>query len=148
MSNFYIGQIFSGEYPPEAAYFCNESGNSYITELEPKDGVRQFQIVAIPEPTEEEIKAQLQAQYTNYIQFILDAEAKELGYDSCLSVCSYINTGVAKFDAEGEAFRSWRSAVWNKGYEVLALVLAGEMEIPSYEELVELLPKLEIVYAE
>ena len=98
--------------------------------------------------TEEEIKARLQAQYTNYIQNILDEEAKKLGYDSCLSVCSYVNTGVAKFDAEGEAFRTWRSAVWNKGYEILALVLAGEMEIPSYEELVELLPKLEIVYPE
>ena len=104
MSEFYIGQIFSGEYPPEAAYFCNESGNSYITELEPKDGVRQFQIVAIPEPTEEEIKAQLQAQYTNYIQSILDTEAKKLGYDSCLSVCSYIDTGVTKFDIERRSF--------------------------------------------
>ena len=100
MSDYFIGQTFSGEYPPEAAYFCNESGNSYITELEPLNGVRQFQIVAIPEPTEEEIKAQLQAQYTNYIQSILDDEAKKLGYDSCLSVCSYVNTGVTKFDAE------------------------------------------------
>ena len=148
MSEFYIGQIFSGEYPPEAAYFCNESGNSYITELEPKDGVRQFQIVAIPEPTEEEIKAQLQAQYTNYIQSILDAEAKKLGYDSCLSVCSYANTGISKFDCEGDAFRVWRSAVWNTGYQILDAVKAGTMEVPSEEELIELLPKLTITYSE
>lgn len=100
MSEYFIGQTFSGEYPPKAAEFCNNSGNSYITELEPLNGVRQFQIVAIPESTEEEIKAQLQAQYTNYIQSILDDEAKKLGYDSCLSVCSYVNTGVTKFDAE------------------------------------------------
>lgn len=70
------------------------------------------------------------------------------GYDSCLSVCSYVNTGVAKFDAEGEAFRSWRSAVWDKGYQILDAVLAGTMDIPTYEELVDMLPKLEIVYPE
>ena len=38
------------------------------------------------------------------------------------------------------------SAVWNKGYEILDMVLSGAMEIPSYEELVGMLPKLEIVY--
>ena len=48
----------------------------------------------------------------------------------------------------GEAFRTWRSAVWNKGYEILDAVLSGTMDIPSYEELVAMLPKLEIVYAE
>ena len=46
----------------------------------------------------------------------------------------------------GEAFRAWRSSVWNKGYEILNKVLSGAMEIPSYEELVEMLPKLEISY--
>ena len=46
----------------------------------------------------------------------------------------------------GRAFRQWRSAVWAKGYEILALVKTGEMEIPSQEELISLLPTLEIVY--
>ena len=48
----------------------------------------------------------------------------------------------------GRAFRQWRSAVWAKGYEILDLVKAGEMEIPSQEELISLLPTLEIVYTE
>ena len=94
----------------------------------------------------ENVQERLRKEYTDYIQTILDDEAKKLGYDSCLSVCSYVSTGVAKFDAEGLAFREWRSAVWNKGYEILALVLSGEMEVPSYEELVAMLPKLEISY--
>lgn len=54
---FEIGQIFSPEYPPEAAEFCNSRGDCYITELEPSDGKRRFQIVAVPEPTEEELAA-------------------------------------------------------------------------------------------
>lgn len=99
-----------------------------------------------PEPTPEEIAAALQAQYTALIQSMLDKEAQKLGYDDCNSVCTYVDTGVAKFDAEGVAFRKWRSAVWAKGYELLAEVQAGTRPIPTEEELVELLPKLEIVY--
>lgn len=53
---FEIGQLFEGEYPPEAAIWCNEKGDCYIEELEKKDGLRQFQIKTIPAPTEEELK--------------------------------------------------------------------------------------------
>lgn len=58
--NFYIGQIFEGIYPPEAAYFCNNSQGTnnpcYIQEIEPKsDGTRMFKIVPNdpPDPKEE-----------------------------------------------------------------------------------------------
>lgn len=99
-----------------------------------------------PELTPEEQEVALQRYYTDLIQKILDAEAKKLGYDSCLSVCSYINTGVQKFDDEGVAFRTWRSAVWAKSYEILDNVQSGKIEIPSEEELIKMLPKLKIVY--
>lgn len=102
----------------------------------------------IPEPTQEEIEAQLQKHYTAIIQSILDVEAQKLGYDNCNSVCTYVDTGVQKFDDEGIAFRKWRSAIWAKGYEILADVQSGKMEIPSETELIEILPKLEIIYTE
>lgn len=51
-----IGQIFEGVYTPECAIWCNEN-NAYIEEIEAVDGVRHFQIVANPEPTQEEIEA-------------------------------------------------------------------------------------------
>ena len=57
--NFEIGQIFEGEYPPEAAVFCNSRGDCYIEELDPVGGVSRFQIVKVPEPTDEEIAAQV-----------------------------------------------------------------------------------------
>ena len=88
----------------------------------------------------------IQYEYTNLIQSILNKEAQALGYDNCLSVCSYMNTGVQKFDDEGSCFRKWRSAVWNKGYEILDKVKSGKMKIPSEEELLKMLPKLELVY--
>jgi biopolymer transport protein ExbD len=57
MNEYYINQIFNDTYPPEAALWCNEN-RAYIEELAPVDGVRRFQIVAVPEPTEEELAAQ------------------------------------------------------------------------------------------
>lgn len=46
-----IGQIFQGKYPPDAAVWCNRNG-AYI---EAVDG--GYQIVGIPEPTLDEVKA-------------------------------------------------------------------------------------------
>lgn len=98
-------------------------------------------IVAVPYgDTPEEVQAMLTAKVQKY----LDTTAQKLGYDSCLSVCSYVNTGVAKFDEEGEAFRKWRSAVWAKGYEIVAQVQAGAREVPSEEELFAELPAIEL----
>lgn len=101
-----------------------------------------------PEPTQEEIEAQIQKSLTQAVQHVLDSKAQELNYDSCLSVCSYIDTGVQKFDDEGKAFRAWRSQVWAKGYEILAEVQEGKREIPTEEELIAELPELTIVYEE
>jgi hypothetical protein len=103
-------------------------------------------ILEQPEKPEEIRLKELEEKYTSFVQRILDAEAQKLGYDNCNSVCTYVDTGVAKFDAEGVAFRKWRSAVWALGYELLAEVQAGTRPVPTEAELVELLPKLEIVY--
>lgn len=50
--DFYIGQIFNGTYPPEAANWCN-TNNAIIQEIDE----HRYEICAIPEPpapTEEE----------------------------------------------------------------------------------------------
>ena len=60
-NDFYIGQIFEEDYPPEAAVWCNSHGDRYITELKKDGDKRRFQIVAVPEPTTEEIAAQVRA---------------------------------------------------------------------------------------
>ena len=51
---YYIGQIFEGEYPPEAAFWCNEQSNCYIGEIEPCGNIRRFEIKEIPPLTPEE----------------------------------------------------------------------------------------------
>lgn len=54
---FEPSQIFVGEYPPEAAEWCNDSGTYYIKEIAPENGHRRFQIVENPQPTPEELAA-------------------------------------------------------------------------------------------
>lgn len=121
-----------------------------MTEMEVEqgyDGQWYLQGYASTKP-QEQIEAEIQKQLTDAVQHVLDAKAQELNYDSCLSVCSYIDTGVQKFDAEGRAFRAWRSVVWAKGYEILAQVQKDERAIPTEEELIAELPELVIVYEE
>ena len=57
MDTFSNGQIFEETYPPEAAIWCN-SNNHFIAEIEAIDGVRQFQIQAIPGPSLEDVKSE------------------------------------------------------------------------------------------
>lgn len=116
----------------------NDEGKEYLIN---KDGTLSEKPPY--EPTPEEIIAQTKQYLTNVVQNYLDTTVQARGYDGILSVCSYIDTGNEQFDAEGIACRKWRSAVWAKCYELEALVLAGEMEVPSEEELITLLPVLE-----
>lgn len=62
MSEFAIGQIFESDYPVEAAEWCNASNSVYITEIEPLDGIRRFQIV--DNTQHEEAFEKIQVRYT------------------------------------------------------------------------------------
>ena len=50
---FYIGEIFEGKYPPEAAIWCN-SHNTFIEAL--GDGRYEIKEVVVPAPTREDIE--------------------------------------------------------------------------------------------
>ena len=56
-----IGNIYLDDYEPEVAKWCNEN-NATIIEIEPLDGHRRFQVVAIPAPTPEEQQQALMEQ--------------------------------------------------------------------------------------
>ncbi len=51
---YYIGQIFEGEYPPEAAVWCNRNG-AFIEEAEKN----VFIIKALLKPTNEDLADQI-----------------------------------------------------------------------------------------
>lgn len=87
--------------------------------------------------------AEIQAELTKAVQAYMDAKVQERGYDGILSACSYVNTGIERFDNEGAACRAWRSDVWDKCYAMLAEVQVGTRAVPTVEELISELPKLE-----
>lgn len=69
-TEFYIGQIFEGEYPPEAADWCNsQSGVITINEIEPEGDTRRFEIVDST-PTPEEQDAIRRVEFENTFFYI------------------------------------------------------------------------------
>ena len=98
----------------------------------------------------EEPKDVKQARITSEMEAVvvrhLDNKAQGFGYDSCGVACTYVDTGVPRYDSEGLAFRAWRSAVWATFYDILAEVFAGERTMPSEDELIDALPEFTISY--
>lgn len=91
-----------------------------------------------PPPTAEQIQARLSAA----VQAMLDAKARELGFDNIFTGVSYADEGsVPSFQAHGRQLRLWRSLVWERCYEILAEVLAGTSPIPTAEALLAELPQ-------
>ena len=96
-------EIFTGEYPPQAAEWCNENGKYTIVEIEPDEtGKRRYRIQPIPEPTEEEI-----AQFNAMLNLTAaDVErgiykAKGMDFDDVIALVEQYNQ-TAPMSADGE----------------------------------------------
>lgn len=86
-----------------------------------------------------------QRQFERAVQAHLDVSAKARGYDSIVTAVSYADEpAVATFQADGLAFRAWRSLVWDYCYAQLAAVKAGERAQPTEAEFIAELPALEL----
>jgi hypothetical protein len=84
---------------------------------------------------------QLAAQYIVSVQARLDAAARALGYDSIANAVTYADEpAVARFQDEGRALRAWRSLVWEFCYALLDQAKAGEIELPTEQEVLSSLP--------
>lgn len=81
--------------------------------------------------------------YTGKVQKYMDDTAATRNYDGIASACSYATSTDAKFKSEATACVAWRDSVWVKCYSVLNDVTAGKRDIPTWEELLAELPKLE-----
>jgi len=89
------------------------------------------------------------AQYEREVQQHLDATAKSYGYDDIKSAVTYADEpAVPRFQAEGLAFRAWRSLCWDYCYSLLAEVQAGTTPLPVLEDVLAGLPVLEVDYGQ
>lgn len=80
--------------------------------------------------------AQIQKALADAVQQSMDDKARDYGYDNLNSVVTYAEEpSVPKFQAEGQAFRAWRSLVWKECYVIMDEVNAGARDIPTEAEL-------------
>ena len=90
---FAEGEIFTTEYPPQVAVWCNEGGTYHVEEIESDDdGNRRFQIVKNPEPTAEEIaerKAMLNLTAADVERAIY--KAKGMDFDDIITLVEQYN---------------------------------------------------------
>ena len=97
------------------------------------------ELVAAP-PTFDQRKAVLLAAVDAH----LNAMAKARGYDSIITAALRAALPASPFHDEGVAFGTWMDLVYAKCYEMLALVVSGAMEEPTKDQLLALLPPLNL----
>lgn len=96
-------------------------------------------LVSPPPPTLE----QIQRQCVDAVQAHMDDAARALNYDDIKTAVTYADEpAVPKFQAEGQAFRAWRSLVWATCYQIMDEVLAEQRPVPTAAELIAQLPLL------
>lgn len=134
-----VGQVFEKAFPIDAATWCDENGAT-IEAISPIGDTPRYQIVSLPEPTEEEVHGHLQEHMTYAVQRYLDAFAQTRGYDGIMSACSYSNSTDAQFKLEADYCIQLRDTTWRMGYAILAEVKAGNRPVPTVEELIAELP--------
>lgn len=122
-------EITSGEYQ---ALFAAQGLGKVIRAVKGRPVV-----VDPPPPTWEQSKTE----YVANVQAFLDRSAKAAGYNDLKDVITYADEpSVPKFQADGLAFRTWRSLCWAYCYDQLAAIEQGKRKTPTSAELVTELP--------
>lgn len=135
--DFYIGQTFMAEYPPEAADWCNTRGNVSVEEIEAVDGVRRFQIV-------EFVVEVTVADYDTIMeQHITDARYAR-GYTT-REPTEFVTSSIPRWKQDAEDFVLFRDTVLAYGLEVMNHY-AATGEAPTLEEFKNNLPNIVWTY--
>ena len=96
---FFLGQIFTDSYPPEAAEWCNVTQQAFIHEIEQdEEGHRRFIIEAASQPELSEQKK-------------IRLELVNSAYENAVSslVSTYPSTELLTFDKQESEARAWQT---------------------------------------
>lgn len=141
---FYDSAIHGDDIPADAVEITKDEHAALL------EGQSEGKIIAVdtnghpvlqdtPPPTIEQIVAGI----TNAVQAHMDTAAHDRGYDDIKSAVTYADEpAVPKFQAEGQAFRAWRSMCWAKCYELLDEFQAGTRPLMTADEVIAALPEL------
>jgi hypothetical protein len=117
-------------------YWLPDGSKHIITEI----GVVPPEDAVFEDPNADQI---IIDSFKTQIQKRLDEFAQTRGYDNTLSCCTYADSAVAQFAAEGQYMKTKRDQDWANGYQIIAEVKAGNRPVPSLEELFAELGPLE-----
>lgn len=92
------------------------------------------QIVTVFDLSPDEITQRIQAQLDNF--------AREHGFDSILSACTYATSAVPQFAADAARCVNLRDQTWAAAFTLQQQVQQGLRATPSWEEVLEVLPVL------
>jgi hypothetical protein len=84
-------------------------------------------------------------QATDAMQEVMDAKAREYGYDNVHTASSYADSEDPVFKQEGQSFRKWREAVWVYARSVRDEVLAGSPPFTTIEQFLAAAPVFELI---
>lgn len=119
-----LGYYFLEETPKPIAT------NSIVVEGPPVNNKQTWVVKKIP-------FNEIKQDYSVQIQLMLDNKAKEYGYDSIMSACSYAGYD-NPFRTEAEAFGIWRASCWTFLYEQLKNT---EINV-STQEMIAMMPTI------
>lgn len=135
------GNCLESEPPatPAGKYAAEENGGWVLRDI-PKVEVPEVIDPPPQVPTEITLEMKINA-LKAVVEKNLDAAASAFSYDNINTAVSYAEEkSVPKFWAEGRMFRKLRSLTYAKCYAILAQFQAGEIEEPTVESLLPLLP--------
>ena len=108
-----------------------------------EDLIAQIEADFVPEPPPPETNEQIITRLEGAIDRYLDEQAQSFRYESIRTMVTYENDPNPKFNAEGVGAKAFRSAVYTLGVSLIDEVQSGLREVPTEEELLALMPKLE-----
>lgn len=95
-----------------------------------------------PKKSQEQLMNELKNEIISAVQVELDKTAQSKGYDNGFACASYSYSTDSIFKQEAQAYVEWRDKVWRYCYDLLDKYLAGEIEQPTIEYVLENMPKI------
>lgn len=130
--DFFLGQEFSGLYPPDAATWCTENG--YVIK---DNGDGTYVISEVPD----EVSGKDYDIESVTADHVYDM-ARSKGYDSPEACVSYLNSTNHVWKAEATKFNVWRDRVWDRCHAMLRDIESGAIDKPDIDSYIRSLPKL------
>jgi len=115
--------------------------------------ISKWDVPNVPEPTVEELEAEIPQYQRQFdvetfkknidtkVSALLNSTAQIRGYSDAQSIVGYVNSTNTQWQAEAQAFISWRDGVWALVFAQYDLIDSGA-NIPNADDFIASLPQI------